>query len=242
MRAIILFGLLFLFFSCNKTENNNQYSNNNNNNSCPSCLPKPGGLPPIPYDTSVLSGAFICANHIYISNLYGSVCAKFYNVAGSQKNGTPDVLFTNNSQGSGYGGLAFDGSYFLTLSVINDSTIYWRVSDGTTFSFSFTDTNYPPFINIESDTITNNSGVATLIDSFVNTDSIGVAINDSVHYYNTSSNTISLNLRSYGITADTSVGILISLIAYKHQYHEVNGFNYLFIKEYEQVSKSVWLK
>ena len=232
--VILLTAFLIFFLSCQKAENH----------SCVGCYhPTPlTTLPPTPYDKSNVAGCFICqkGNNNNNGDVYFFVA--FFDQSGSQKNGIPNVLFTNDSLITYFGSItAFNGCYFFYSKFQNDSIMSWRILDTTTFSFTFTDTNTPPYINIISDTLTSNNDTALLINSFTNTDSIGVTINDSLHYYTVASDTIHLSLVSYGIATGTRGNIPLSITAYKHQYHTINGFRYLFIKEYV-VQQNVWLK
>ena len=195
-------------------------------------------LPKMPYDTSNVAGCFICERE-NIGHI--DLFASFFVLNGAQKNGIANVLKTNDSLRTGFGGSAYNGCYFSYSDFATDSFIYWKVIDTTTFSFTFGDTATPPYISIASDTITGNSGTAQLITAFTNTDSIGVTINDSLHYYGAASDTINLDLSSFGIAMGTQANISIAITAYRHQIVSISGYNYLFIKDY-QLQQNVWLK
>lgn len=232
--VILLTAFLILFLSCQKAENH----------SCVGCYhPTPlTTLPPIPYDTTNLSGTFICLRADIDSYINNFIYASFYGLIGSQKNDIAYILVSNDTTTS-FSSLFLNGCYYLPYYSNSlakfDSVISWRVLDTSTFSFTFTDTNSPPYIAIISDTVINHNGKIALIDSIINTDSISIEVSYNSQYYSPAIDSIMLS--SFSIQPDTTGYLPVKLTAYKHQYHTINGFRYLFIKEYV-VQQNVWLK
>jgi len=207
---LLLIAMTSILFSCNKTK---KITNN---------LPFGYELFSTVYDTSDLAGIFQATPE------GNGLSAVFFNRQGSQKNITAIV-----QDNGGYLSWLY-GYYYIGDGGDNDSFCIWKITDTSSFSFSFTDSGTPPLCTIYlPDTISKSIG-ASIPVHILYADTFLLQITGykepftTTLYYNPALDTLKIPPSFFAGISDSIIEVVAAPMT--HQYRTINGFKYLFIK------------